>query len=419
MSFLFLLLFIICTYIRPQEWVPGMMGWPLVNILAVLTLIGLIFERNSSGKKLFLNVPQNKIMIAFFGSILMSHIANTYLWGLRVAFFDFLPILILFYLTLNGIDIEKKFKTSFWLIVVLSLILVLQGHYQIKNFYGWAGQSVTLQMSEEGQVQRINWIGVFGDPNDLALTFVIAVGFLLPFIFGRCKTLSRLVSLGGVAALLYGLILTNSRGGILALIATGFFFFVRKTRKFVLGSIVGGGMGFLFLLIAPSRMSELSSSEASASSRLDLWYNGMQMFKHNLFFGRGYNMFMDDMAQTAHNSYVLAASELGTLGLVLWVGLLYIAIKQCWIVQDKNKELTTYALAMQSSIVGFSAAAFFLSRTYNILPFLLVALSGSLFYVAKQKDNTIVCSVTNKDWRNIIFISVFSIVSVYFFIRVR
>src|SRR3989339_77384 len=316
MSFLFLLLFIIFTFLRPQEWVPGMIGWPIINIFAVLAFIGLIFERNSSGKKLFLNVPQNKMVLAFFGAILMSHVAHTYLWGLREAFFSFLPVLVLFYLTLNGIDTEKKFRISFWAIVIVSLILVAQGHYQINNFYGWAGQPVTLQNSAEGEVQRINWIGIFGDPNDLALTFVVAVGFLLPFVFGKCKTLSRLVSIGGVAALLYGLILTNSRGGILALLATGFFFFVRKTRKFVFGSIVGGGMGFLFLLIAPSRMGELSLSEGSAASRLDLWYEGLQIFKHNLVFGRGYNMFMEALAQTAHNSYVLAAAELGTVGLV-------------------------------------------------------------------------------------------------------
>ena len=74
---------------------------------------------------------------------------------------------------------------------------------------------------------------------------------------------------------------------------------------------------------------------------------------------------------------------------------------------------------MQSSIVGFAAAAFFLSRTYNILPFLLVALSGSLWYVAQQKDQSIRCPVTKKDWRNILLISILSIVSVYFFIRAR
>lgn len=419
MSYLFLFLFIFCTFMRPQEWVHGMIGWPLVNVLAVLALIGLIMDKNSAGKKLFNPVPQNKIMLAFFGSLLMSQVAHFYFAGLKATFFSFLPVLILFYLTLNGIDTEKKFKISFWLIVVLNLILVKQGHDQAQNFYGWANQSVVLQNSAEGQVQRITWIGIFGDPNDLALSFVIAIGFLIPFILGKCSAFTKLFSMGGTAALSYGLILSNSRGGILALLATIFFYFVRKTRKFVLGSIVGGGLGFLFLLIAPSRMSEMSSTEGSAASRLDLWYEGLQIFKHNLIFGRGYNMFQEDLSQTAHNSYVLAAAELGIVGLLLWVGILYLSVKGCWIVQDKYKKMETYALAIQSSIVGFAAAAFFLSRTYNILPFLLVAMAGSLMYVAQQQDKTISYKITKKDWQAITFISFLSMVAVYFFIRAR
>jgi len=419
MSYIFLFLFIIATFIRPQDWVQGMIAWPLVNVLAVLTLIGLIFERMGTNKNFFFKVPQNKLILWFFFSILMSHIVHTYLWGLRISFFDFLPVLILFYLTLNGIDTIKKFKISFWLIVILNLILVKQGVDQFNNFYGWAGQSVTIDSGPEGVVHRINWIGILGDPNDLALSFVVAFGFLLPFMLSKGSIVIKLFSWCGASALLYGVYLTNSRGGIVAVLSTLFFFFVRKTRKFMLGGIIGGVLGSVFLIFAPSRMEGLSSSSGSASSRLDLWYEGLQIFKRNLIFGRGYGMFMEDLPQTAHNSYVLAASELGTVGLILWVALLYSSIKFCWIIQEKDKILEPYAIALQSSIFGFAVAAFFLSRTYNMIPFILVALSGSLMHIYAQKDQDIKYNLAKKDWIAVSCIAIFSIFAVYCFVRTR
>ncbi|MBU0467604.1 MAG: O-antigen ligase family protein [Candidatus Omnitrophica bacterium] len=419
MSFLFLFLFIVFTFLRPQEWVPGMIGWTVIDVFAVLALVGLLFERMATKQKVFAAVPQNKLILLFFGSILMSHVAHTYFWGLRFSFFSFLPVLILFYLTLNGLDTEKKFKIIFWLIIIMNMILVKQGYDQFNNFYGWAGQPITIDRGPAGVVHRINWIGILGDPNDQALSFVVAFGFLLPFVIGKSGIMTRIFSCAGSGWLLYGVYLTNSRGGILAVLATIFFFFVRKTRKFLLGGIIGGVFGAGFLVFAPSRMSELSSSSGSGSSRLDLWYGGIQLFKQNPIFGRGYGMFMEQLPQVAHNSFVQAAAELGIVGLFLWIAILYSAIKGCWIVQDKCKAMESYAIALQSSIVGFSAAAFFLTRTYNILLFILIALSGSLMHVYWEKDSTVKYDLTKKDLRNILIISIFSLFAVYCFIRAR
>jgi O-antigen ligase len=359
-------------------------------------------------------------MAGFFLTILMSHIAHTYFWGMKDSAIKFFPTFLLFFVILNALNTERRLKISMGLIVFMMLLLVFQGMYQVEHGYGWAGQLITSQNDETaGIINRINWVGIFNDPNDLALTFVIGIGFLLPFIFSNVNFILRVISTVIVGYLGYGIFLTNSRGGQIALMAALFYFFIRKTKKFVLGGILGGGAVALMMIFGPSRMSMLSSSEDSAATRLDLWYGGLQLFKSNPVFGRGWGMFMEDLPQTAHNSYVLAVAELGFVGLFLWVALIYISIKGLLIVQNNNKVLANYALGIQSALVGFSAAAFFLSRTYVILPYMLFAMAGSLVWLAKTDDKNTQIKFDFKDVRNIFLLSIGILIVVISMIRGR
>src|ERR1041385_4905017 len=108
MSFFFLILYIIATFIRPQEWVPGMLNWKLINILACTTIFFILFERMSSRKLTLIKVPQNFFMALMFFAILMSHVVHTYFAGFIAAFYEFSTTFILFLIMLNGINSETK-----------------------------------------------------------------------------------------------------------------------------------------------------------------------------------------------------------------------------------------------------------------------------------------------------------------------
>lgn len=418
MSFIFLLIYIFLTFIRPQDWVRGVIGVPVVDIVAIGAIFFMMFEATGSRKGgLFARVPQNGLMIGLYISILMSHVVHTYFGGLVYSFNKFLVPFVLFFLLQNGINTEKKFKTALWFMVLLIVILVPQCVYQAQHGYGWAGQPITYQRHED--VYRVNWIGIFNDPNDLALTFVIALGFLMPFVFGKVKFITRVFNLALIATLIYGIYLTNSRGGYLALLATVYYFFVRKSGKLVLGSIVGGIMAMGLLALGPTRMGAVSTTEASASARLDLWYGGIQLFKYNPIFGVGYGRFMEDLPQTAHNSFLLAASELGIVGMFFWVSLIYVSLKQLGRVQNIYPEIKNYALGLQSSLIGFSVAAFFLSRTYNILPYILVAFSGALAAITKDKFPNITFRFTRKDAGITLGLCFLCLLTIYLIVKFR
>lgn len=419
MSFIFLCLYIICTFIRPQEWVPVFYGSPIVNILSLIVVFFLIFERLMASKQGFTRVPQNKMMLGLYGAIIMSHVVHTYFAGMMMSIQSFLVTITLYFILLNGINSRFKLKTALWLIVILNVVLVYQGMYQLENVAGWAGQFPIVQGGKYTEfVRRITWVGIFSDPNDLALTFVIAIGILLPFVFGKSNLFTWGLASVLLGFLLYGIYITNSRGGLLALMATVYFFMVRKTGKLFWGGIIGAGLAAIVLILGPSRAGNITTAEASAYSRVELWYQGLEMLKSNPVFGVGFDMFTDYLPKTAHNSFVLAAAELGFVGLFMWMGLLYVSYNGLSKIQEKSQNLQKYALGLQSGLVGFCAAAFFLSRTYVIIPYMIFALSGSMMQMAKDEDNSLDFRITKRDLGRVFWLTLGMIVLIYITIKV-
>lgn len=419
MSFLLLCLYLFCTFIRPQEWVPMVLGAPLINSLALLIFVFLCAERMMASKQGFIKVPQNNLMIGLYFAVVMSHVSHLYLAGTIASVKTFLVVFLLYFLMLNAINTSRKYKIAVWLIVFLVTILVFQGIDQVRNGYGWAGQFPVLQGGKlTPLITRITWVGIFGDPNDLALTFVIAVGIAFPFIFGRTNIILWPLSILVVGLLFYGIYLTNSRGGLLALMATIYMFMVRRTGKIFWGSIIGGMLAAVVLIFGPSRVGSISSGEASAYSRVEYWYQSILFLKSNPIFGIGLNMYTDTMPQTAHNSYALAFAELGFFGFYMWMGLLYVSFLGLTRIQERVPQLYNYALGLQCGLVGFCAAAFFLSRTYVIIPYLIFALTGSLMHIAQQINPDVKFEFTKKDMRNNFLICLGTIVLIYVTIKV-
>lgn len=379
MSFILLLLYISAIYIRPQEWVAVVYAWPLIDILAILTAVSLLFKISQT-RKLLLATPQCLLLFGFLASIVLSHLSHTYFWGAYNSFIEFSKHVIMFLLFINVLDSEKKLKISLWFIVILTVVLAIQGMYQFQHGFGWAGQPLT-------KSGRITWIGVFNDANDLALALVMAIGFLLAFVFGKIKILYRIISFSLCALLLYSVYLTNSRGGYMALAGTILFFFLRKFKNKLIGIPIGVVLVLILFTLGPSRLSMISSSEASAYGRIDAWYEGMQMLKSSPLFGVGYGMFTDQFLRTAHNSYVLVAAEEGLVGLFFWIALIYSCFKGLAILKKKSPKLINYAAGIEASLFGFLSASFFLSRSYQAILYVMLALASAFMYTFLKKED--------------------------------
>ncbi len=393
MTFVLLLCYLTVIYLRPAEWIPWMLGWQLMDTMMLGAVFFLFLVVALTKGSNLVRIPHNRFMVGFFGAIIVSHVANGYLGGMIQAVAGFTVNVITYFLVVNIVTTQRKLQTSLWLLAILTALLAWQGHVQATTGVGWAGQWPV----ENG---RITWIGIFDDPNDLALAFVIVVPVLLAYLAGPSFIGFKWLPIALIGLLVYGIYLTNSRGGMLALMAAVGYFFVRRSKHRVMGSLMGGAVALLFLLFGPSRLGMVSVEEDSAAGRLDAWYYGFQLLKHRPIFGVGQNMFTDDYPLTAHNSFVLAFAELGLVGFFCWVGLLYVTFKGLAMV-EKHPRLWPYAVGLESALVGFCAAAFFLSRTYILIPYLLVAFSAALANVARIQLAEFTVQFGRADIRNV------------------
>lgn len=385
MAFISLLLYITATYIRPQEWLPAVYGWQLINILAISTAFFLVFDVIQT-KKLFITLPQSILIICFWASIVLSHLSHTYAWGAYDSFLKFGKNVIMFLLFVNVLNSENKLKISIWVIVILTVILGIQGIYQYWHGFGWAGQPLVQQGTKYG-IGRITWVGIFNDPNDLALAFVVAIGFLLSFIFGDTRFITKIASIPLTGVLMYSLYLTNSRGGYLALSATLTLFFLRRMKNKILALTVGGMLVASVIVLGPSRLSDISVQEGSAYGRIESWYEGIQMLKSAPLFGVGYGMFTEDYPLTAHNSYILVAAEEGIIGFFIWMALIYVCYKGLNNLINKNIRLKAYVFGLEAGLTGFLSASYFLSRSYMSLLYVLLALTSAFAYTCLKNED--------------------------------
>ncbi len=369
-----LMIFIGLIYVRPEDYMPELASLRLTLLVSCVTLIGTLCQRGIDRQRIVRD-PVNPLIIAFGVIMVLSTLMSAGGETLKAAE-DVAKLVLLVLLVINLARTPDKCRTFISALILFTLYLSAHGIYLYMT-----GQA--LHVAEEG-VDRAQATGIFGDPNDLAAT--LAAGLAL--------TIGRVVSSRGGGKFCYGLIAafivfaiitTNSRGGLLALIAVlsgAFIVFGRRKSLAVAIAVIVAAATFM---LAPTRMSNYDSEEESANARFNYWDNGFGMFAQNPILGVGYQQFEDgNNGATAHNSFVLCFTELGFPGYFAWMGCLYYCFRRKPIrgeSDSERKELTVVRLAL----AGFLVAAFWISRTYIAILYIYIGLACAVYLSARAK----------------------------------
>ena len=188
----------------------------------------------------------------------------------------------------------------------------------------------------------------------------------------------------------------------------------------------GVALATVLFTFGPSRLSTISGEEASAHGRIDAWYEAYQMFKNNPLFGVGQGRFTDYNNLTAHNSYVLVMAELGVVGLFFFTGLIYHPIYWLWrhvfTPQDLPFDSADLGLisALYASLFGVLAAIFFLSRSYMLIPYMLIALVAAASRIISREHGVseISMSLPPRHFRNIAVLTLAQIIIINIVVKV-
>ncbi len=374
MGFFLTLIYIFVLFIRPQEFILEIRGWPILDFLAGLSMAAVFLEGGFRADK-FRASKLNTLIVYFWLALTVSQIANFWFGGASMAFEAFAKVVIVYFLVVLTVDTWPRVRMLCWLLIFLGTFLAANSIYMYYTGVGIVGGESLARTDAAGEVIfQARGIGIFEDPNDLALSIIPMVSFVLPAFHKRFLSRTWLTGIIFLLPMVAGIIYTRSRGGILGLAGLVWVYFRKRI------GMVAGVFALLlvmsFLMVLP-RMGEISTQEASARSRLEHWSAGLNFFRNNPVFGVGMLSFEKHHYQTAHNSLVLVLAETGFTGAMLWIAMFYVTFRDMKRLRElpNAPPFLTQALdALEGALVGWMIAAFFLSQTYKFLLYVLMGL---------------------------------------------
>jgi hypothetical protein len=112
------------------------------------------------------------------------------------------------------------------------------------------------------------------------------------------------------------------------------------------------------------------------------------MLKSSPVWGVGFGMFTQYNDRVAHNSFVHCFAELGLVGYFLWLSLIVLTLDDMRSVsREKGEDVTElrrWAEALSLSLMGFLIGGLFLSRSYDVMLFILLGLGAATTDLARR-----------------------------------
>jgi O-antigen ligase len=384
MDFLVFVLVNAALFLRPQDLFPAVSGIPFYNVLIVVCLIvaaPAIYAQLRAGIR---RSPATVCLVGILAAIVLSLLAQWDWLAAWSAGLEFAKVVAYFLLMIAVLRTPRRFSLFLGLVVALTTTLAA---IAVAHFYGQLevgairhAREVTYDAASGDQISalRLSAFGVFSDPNDLSMIIVLSMLICLGGICYPKLGAFRLPLIGNLLFLGFALALTQSRGGLLALMAgLGAFLVCRfglSQRSVALVALFP-----LLLVLFGGRQADIKGgiSSGTGSSRTDLWYAGLQMIKWQPLTGVGHGRFVEKEGLVAHNSYVQALAEWGLIGGTMFVGLFYIVLFSVWRLKRVRGQIVSPLLRsfhpyVMGALAAYATSMLTLTRC-DVVPTYLVA----------------------------------------------
>ena len=207
---------------------------------------------------------------------------------------------------------------------------------------------------------------VFGNPNILAEYLILGIPVSMSLFFTSKKLLKKLLFLGTTLILLLTLVLTLSRGSWLGFAFGVAVFVLLINKKLLLLSIP---IGIIGVFVLPDsiihRISSIGNlADSSNAYRIVIWAMTLKIIRENWLVGLGFGyapfkqVFESNIRTMpifhAHNTYLEITAELGIVGILLFVALLFVMYKYSILnlIKSNNKFIKYTTAAILASISG-------------------------------------------------------------------
>ncbi len=239
---------------------------------------------------------------------------------------------------------------------------------------------------------------VLGDPNDLALVLMFPTSFAVSLILTKgMDRMTKTLGLISVPILFSAVIATQSRGGLLGMMAIfGVYGYRRIKSKALFFSVGIIAAAILYLAAGISGRASGGAAEdgidASAMGRIYAWQAAFGMALHNPFTGVGldnfysnyyfYSPHWDGLNHAVHSTWFGVLAETGFLGLAVFIAIITMlirtALKTLNLIEQHadnvDPAIIASAQAVLAGLIGTVVSGTFLTQGFTWPIYILAAL---------------------------------------------
>ena len=377
-AFVLTIAYVVLEYARPQDTIAVLKSLKLS--LIVSGMLAFFLWRQARRVPWF--TPQVVLFAALLGymTLWVPFATNNY-WALKaVTVFTQTYIFVLAFVTF--IDSEPRLRKFFLTFIAAGLFQAIWGIQ-----HGGTGT---------GYFQA--------DENDFALSMCMILPFTLMTTSVVTSWWGRLLCFATGIMCVAAVVVSDSRGGFVGLVVTSGMMVVmhrRRVRFLAMGAIAA----VCLAIAAPStywdEMSTITEEGGTREDRMELWEIAASVYRDNPIFGVGpnninwvlndYQEFDSDESRAfggraVHSLYYTLLPELGTVGALLFLGLLYHNSRDLGRVikarrRESDVQLDAYARATACSLTAYLVCGLFLSVLWYPHFYLLTAIGISVFRV--------------------------------------
>lgn len=400
--FLMVLLFVIFSFFRIHEVIPQLYNFkiPLLLSLASLATMGW----NVFIKKRFALWwrPELTALSTFYGLVTIGVVMASNL-PIAIQYYSniYIKIMIMSFAIVWLINREADFSFAAKAIVLAGCIVAIKA---------LTNKAQGIGLVEETRVTIGRTFGsVLGDPNDLSLVLMFPMAFAVGFLIVNGNTIvTRIFGLMSIGLLFSAVLATQSRGGLLGVMAVFGIYAYRRVQNKLL--FFGMGAVAAIVLYSVAGISGRSSGgaaeegiDASAMGRIYAWEAAVGMATDNPITGVGidnfysnyffYSPHWDGLNHAVHSTWFGVLAETGILGFIVFTIMIVLLCKTALRTLDTIQQqgelfsplIKTTAEALLAGLLGTLTAGTFLTFGFSWPIYILGAMTISLAHWTQQQ----------------------------------
>ncbi|MFE8071661.1 O-antigen ligase family protein [Marinobacteraceae bacterium S3BR75-40.1] len=382
-AFILICTYLFFEYVRPQSIWTWLDFLPWVPVLLAGAFVGLLAEQKKRPAPHVLN----KLMVAYFGVVLLSSLFSQYPAVSFDRLWTFYNWLIIYFLIVKIITTPARFFIFFLSFMVYSLKMSQHG------FISWAQRGFSFA----------SW-GVTGAPGffqnsgEVGIQMCIYVPMAAALVIGLRRYWRPLWQIVFFSMPLTGIgtiVASSSRGAMLGLAASGVMA-LAKTRYFTRTLIAVTLIGLVVWQVVPEGFKarfDTAGEDRTSLHRIERWEDGWKTLNEFPLLGVGHNAWEPYYAshftpkyegsRMVHNVFIQCGTELGYAGLFLLGLLIFYSLKTTREIRRQAKEINErfyyfMSFGFDLGLVGLLISASFVTVLYYPYLWIYFALVASM-----------------------------------------